>query len=171
MLLVPRHQFVCPTVEYSEGVVSDKNSWNLVDKQSYQHQRKSVRFLTLFESGVDSNKLRKGLNTFGTFATKNYDVIDPHSIRKVRLNDPKNALAIQQAIATYTSDVGDTPELVLLVLKSRNVEAYSRFKDVVDRTVGCHSICMTERVFEGGIASSMGTVSYTHLTLPTKRIV
>jgi eukaryotic translation initiation factor 2C len=158
MLLIPGHRFGHPTVQYSRGEVLNEASWNLKGKQFYRHQRKSFRFLTLVENGIHGQKLTKGLNTFEVFATNNYAVINRQSTRKVWLNDPKDPLAIERAITAYTSDVGAAPELVLLVLKVRSVEAYSRFKDVVDRTTGCHSICMTERVFEGGIASCMRNI-------------
>lgn len=46
--------------------------------------------------------------------------------------------------------------LVILALKKHDVAVYSRFKEIHDRDVGIHTVCMTQKYFRG---SSYGYIS------------
>lgn len=152
MLLVPSRRFGCPSVQYSNEAVSDKSFWNLIGKNFYRHEMKNLKTLVLVDNTVDREKLNKGLAGFQTFCRRNYEVANINFVGEETLDNPKSTSDMKTAIQRYTTD------LVLLILQSRDVEAYSRFKDLMDRTFGYHSICMTERVFEGKMGSSMGSI-------------
>ncbi|KAF3038916.1 hypothetical protein E8E11_000595 [Didymella keratinophila] len=153
------HQFGCPTIRYSNNEIeSDQSSWNLIRKRFFGYQSKNFRTLVLVEPDVDEDRLDNDLNTFKRFAASNYRVLNAQQMHTTILTDLKSD-TLAQAVQNSKSTLRGAPHLILLVLKNRNVEAYSRFKDLVARTLGCHSICMTDHIFGGGITPSMGNIT------------
>ena len=147
MLLVPSHQFGCPSIQYGNEAVVNMSTWNLIKKDFYRHEKKP--FQVLVPADTDVQKVKK---QFRMFADVNYKVSDTTFLDTYSLANPKNAARIRNIIES------SKPNLVLFILANRNVEAYSRFKDLTDRTFGCHSICMTERILGSGLGSSMGNI-------------
>ncbi|UPX17281.1 uncharacterized protein EKO05_0007647 [Ascochyta rabiei] len=151
MLLVPSHQFSFPTIQYGIKAVEGR-PWNLRGQTFYRTNKRVFRTLVLADRSVTGPTQALARNKFSDFADTMYGVATINFIGTHPLNDPKNASAIEHAIRK------SNPDLVLLILGSRDVEAYSRFKDLTDRTFGCHSICMTGRIFDQGIAPKMANI-------------
>lgn len=153
MLLVPSICLDNPTIEYGNKTQTVEWSWNLRDMKFYRTQKKKFKILVLIEKGINASQ---GLQNFLQFAQHNYGLFNTklERITRVELSDPTDISKISSEIESQDPQ----PDLVLLILNTRNVEAYSRFKSLVDRTSGCHSICMTKRTFCGRDGTTMGNI-------------
>ncbi|KAJ4341739.1 hypothetical protein N0V95_007131 [Ascochyta clinopodiicola] len=136
-----------PTNGLANGV-----KWNLRDREFYRTNRRAFKTLVLVDNSVNGAIQTLARNNFQKFANVTYGVATITFIGTQVLNNVRDAAAMGNAIRKHS------PDLVLLVLGSRDVEAYSQFKDLADRTFGCHSICMTGRIFDAGLAPKMANI-------------
>lgn len=152
MLLVPSQTLGYPQIQYGNGAYPVNGSWNLNRKRFY-HTRRGANFrtLVLVDNRVDMEVQGLAVRNIQA-ANVNYDVATLTLIRPERIIDPRDASAVEDVIRKHK------PDLVLFIIGSRDVEAYSQFKDLCDRHIGCHSICMTRPLFNGGLPAKMANI-------------
>ncbi|KAF2748589.1 Piwi-domain-containing protein [Sporormia fimetaria CBS 119925] len=143
-----------PEVQYlgkdGKGILvepnNDKPQWNLQKKNFIATPKKgqiwSVQLL--YEDTVETNTVRTFEPRFPTFV-RDYAVGSFRLVQKKAIPSGAHYDKIQSSIKS----VQPLPHLVVLLLAGKSAKTYATFKDVCDRELGVHSICMARQDLVG----------------------
>jgi eukaryotic translation initiation factor 2C len=128
--------------------------WNLIQSQFLATGSMPVQLRPYLMAAPD---LSHGNNLVYTYGAGIRDYMRKYNLCGLQDGDfcniPLNSTSVTDlhaALAEVEKDAGvntadaTTSVLVFLLLPSRSPQTYQRFKDLVDRTFGFHSICVTE---------------------------
>jgi eukaryotic translation initiation factor 2C len=147
MLQVPCHRLPNPQVQYSQGFASaDANTgrWDLRRKQ-FLRNNGNIPFHFVFLLDDDLVLRTNTVNEYArdfAFQITSTGVGKPTQGNHIYLRD-LGQKELNAALGT-ASALRQRPDVVILLMKEKNIPVYSSFKYLADRVYGLQSICMTE---------------------------
>ena len=159
-LAFPNGNYGVPPLAKEQEILPLAAHWSTKGMRFFQVNKppRKVRVTLLVDPGVEDEELPGYcFKQFRGFAGPahgkytNYDVATMLNPNTVYIKDPINRDTLKTAMEKHKG----AADLFLFLLNAKDYDPYAIFKDLADRDFGLNSI----------------SVSYTHLTLPTKRIV
>jgi eukaryotic translation initiation factor 2C len=162
MLRVPSSTVDFPSILYGGGHKEEaKSRWMIQNYQLLSRPRKTFNVL-----GISQGDPNQGLNkAFGQLQGftgppkgnfRNYDVATLRMSDSINV-DPNSyddlTTAASAALARH-SEI----DFAMLFLESKSPSAYAHFKNLVDRQLGLHSVCITRRCIEGKIGEKVSNI-------------
>ena len=152
-----------PLVKGNE-IIQLKAHWNTKAKRFFEvkDQNQELRVTLLVDSRIGSDTdAKRGLNQFRGFAGPEKNGFVNYNIAKVQSSgrstietDPTNWNQLQNTMSNHLG----TTDLFLLVLRDKDYDTYSNFKDLADRRFGKHSICITAPKLKDKVPEKMGNI-------------
>ena len=157
MLQVPFHRLGNPIVQYAQGRTAHANEdtgrWNL-GQLSFLRNSARVQFNYVFLVP----RLAAGDSTVANYTSEFANQLTrcgvgiPREGPRIDLANLSEA-TLQMALQTASART-PRPNVVILLLRAKNIPVYSMFKYLTDRVYGLQSICMTEE--KCLVSSSLG---------------
>jgi len=165
MLLVPSAREQFPMLQYGDTSEKAKDRWNLKGKSLLlRHFQRYFQGIVLADNKLNTRnwKLspRSCSNDLRTYAGGPAGNYSNYSVARVQFSDraievdARNQAQMEKALRNADA----ATNFALLVLATKNTEAYANFKNLCDRFYGIQSICVTQTALEGNRGQLMGNL-------------
>lgn len=140
MLHIPSGIIPFPRVQYATLQKPIKDAqWNLRDMRFLRNCPVSMRYFVILDRGLSNGTVTR-------YQAEFQNMIDEYKTGTYTLCGSAKVFPGKGGVVSGLQMAqGQNANFVLLILKEKDVEAYSIFKNQTDRYLGMHSLCITEK--------------------------
>ncbi|KAL5450265.1 hypothetical protein PMIN07_001265 [Paraphaeosphaeria minitans] len=172
MMMIPSQTLPFPRARYGNSpkagdqpVIPLKAHWNTRGKRLFQvnQPNQQVRVTLLTDPRIpqaDNAITTRSFKTFSDFAGPANGNFNNYQLANVRRQNTKQITPTMSRanIRTAMDQCKGNTDLFLLILRDKDYDAYSHFKDLADCEFGIGSICITAPKMKSSIGEKMGNI-------------